>query len=99
MNFLKSHRTNPVNRYAVSKLFGFVWTGGGGVGALVVIVFKCMPSLSSANFLYLEKVRVTVCLFGFIVTVGIFQYRLTYFIVILKGLSPRYNEQFSLLHF
>ena len=71
----------------------------GGVGALVVIVFKCTPSLSSANFFFFEKVRVTVCLFGFIVTVSVFQYRLTYFIVILKGLSPRYNEQFSLLHF
>ena len=55
MNFLKSHRTNPVNRYAVSKLFGFVWTGGGGVGALVVIVFKCTPSLSSANLFFFWK--------------------------------------------
>ena len=69
------------------------------MGALVVIVFKCTSSLSSANFFFLEKVRVTVSLFGFIVTVSIFQYRLTYFIVILKGLRPRYNEQFSLLHF
>ena len=66
------------------------------MGALVVIVFKCTPSLSSENF-FLKKLEL--CSFGFIVKFRIFQYRLNYFIVILKGLSPWYNERFSLLYF
>ena len=53
------------------------------------IIVKC-------EFFFWKKLELQ-CMFIWVYcNISIFQYRLTYFIVILKGLSP---EQFSLLHF